>query len=344
MRDGKSLLIASRQFAREIAWKSWWHLGISTAVWLLTLAGIYFLPWQFGLPLSLLAGLLMVRLFVIFHDHMHGAILRRSWLGGTFLRLYGYLTLNPPHRWKHTHDDHHQNNCRTFGAALGSFPVLTVEQYTQSGFWGRLAYRIVRNPLVILSGYLTGFVWNMTLYPLLRAPHRNVPCALALVFHASIYIGLAMLSWKLLCFGWIVPLVIAGALGTYLFYAQHNFPGIKRYAAERWDYVLAALQSSSCLKTNSLMHWFTANIGYHHVHHLNHKIPFYRLVEAMNHIPELQSPVTTSLHPLDIARCLRLKLWDAEEECLVTFRQARRKSRVRAGLRRGDQGEYLTQA
>lgn len=330
MRDGKTLLIASRPFAKEILWKSWWHLGSTTALWILTLAAIFWLPWQFGLPLSFLAGLLMVRLFVIFHDHMHGAILRRSVMGGTLLRLYGYLTLNPPHRWKDSHDDHHQNNCRTFGAAMGSFPVLTVEQYAQANWWQRLGYRIVRNPLIILCGYFTGFVWNMTVLPLLTSPRNNGQCALALVFHACVYVGLAFLSWKLLLFGWILPLLVAGALGTYLFYAQHNFPGIKRYAAERWDYVLAALQSSSCLKTNPLMHWFTANIGFHHVHHLNHKIPFYRLEEAMTHIPELQSPTTTSLRPKDIVGCLRLKLWDTDNERLVTFRQARRSEAFRA--------------
>ena len=70
------------------------------------------------------------------------------------------------------------------------------------------------------------------------------------------------------------------------------------------------------------MHWFTGNIGYHHIHHLNAKIPFYRLPEAMAGIEEMQSPTTTSLHPLDIFRCLQLKLWDYENDRLVTFKEA----------------------
>ncbi len=74
---------------------------------------------------------------------------------------------------------------------------------------------------------------------------------------------------------------------------------------------------------NALMRWATGNIGYHHVHHLNHHIPFYRLPEAMAALPELQTPGETSLSPVDIYRCLRLKLWDAESESLITFKAAR---------------------
>jgi acyl-lipid omega-6 desaturase (Delta-12 desaturase) len=76
------------------------------------------------------------------------------------------------------------------------------------------------------------------------------------------------------------------------------------------------------------MRWFTGNIGYHHVHHLNPKIPFYRLPEAMVAIPELQAPVTTSLRPRDIVACLRLKLWDPVTEQHISWRQRRHSSQV----------------
>jgi omega-6 fatty acid desaturase (delta-12 desaturase) len=86
---------------------------------------------------------------------------------------------------------------------------------------------------------------------------------------------------------------------------------------------VAALRSSSFLRAGALTHWFTGNIGYHHVHHLNSRIPFYRLPEAMAGIPELQNPGTTSLHPMEVWRCLGLKLWDPELNRLVGFREAR---------------------
>ena len=65
------------------------------------------------------------------------------------------------------------------------------------------------------------------------------------------------------------------------------------------------------------MAWFTGNIGYHHIHHLNARIPFYRLPEVMKKIPELQTPKTTSLNPMEIIRCLRLKVWDVESQRMV---------------------------
>jgi omega-6 fatty acid desaturase (delta-12 desaturase) len=293
-------------------------------------AGIARLPWPWGFPLSVMLGLVTVRMFVIYHDYMHGAILRRSGLAGTALRLFGYLALSPPQHWRHSHDEHHHNNCRNFGASVGSFPVLTVEQYHASPLRKRMAYRVVRHPLTIACGYLTGFVWSSGLAPLIRNPRSNWQCLLAMLLHVAIYAALAMWSWKLLVFAWIIPLMVAGGLGTYLFYVQHNFPGIQRLAPERWDYVLAALQSSSFLRMGWAMNWFTGNIGYHHVHHLNHKIPFYRLPETMRGIPELQSPVSTTLSPRDVVRCLRLKLWDAVDQRLVTYGQAQSACSTRA--------------
>ena len=120
--------------------------------------------------------------------------------------------------------------------------------------------------------------------------------------------------------GLVVPLFVGSGMGSYLFYAQHNFPGAKMCSPSEWSHVDAALVSSSYMPMNPVMHWFTGNIGYHHVHHLNAKIPFYRLPEAMAGIEELQSPPTTSLYPRDVLACLRLKLWNEEEERFVSFK------------------------
>jgi len=122
--------------------------------------------------------------------------------------------------------------------------------------------------------------------------------------------------------GLLMPMAIITCLGSYLFYAQHNFPGVIRRDGSDWDHVHAALCSSSYMKMGPVMNWFTGNIGYHHVHHLNAKIPFYRLPEAMAGLEELQTPVVTTLTLRDIVGCLRLKLWDPEQSRLVTFREA----------------------
>ena len=120
----------------------------------------------------------------------------------------------------------------------------------------------------------------------------------------------------------ILPHFIATAIGSYLFYAQHNFPSVSFSDHSRWTYERAAFESSSFLVTGRIMAWFTANIGYHHLHHLNPRIPFYRLPEAVAGIPELQTPKTTSLRPAEILRCLRLKLWDPEANRMIGLREA----------------------
>ena len=113
------------------------------------------------------------------------------------------------------------------------------------------------------------------------------------------------------------PHFVASAIGCYLFYAQHNFPTVSFTDKAGWTYEKAALTSSSFMRMNGFMAWVTANIGYHHVHHLNARIPFYRLPEVMRALPELQEAKTTSLHPAEIWRCLRLKVWDVAAQRMV---------------------------
>jgi omega-6 fatty acid desaturase (delta-12 desaturase) len=115
----------------------------------------------------------------------------------------------------------------------------------------------------------------------------------------------------------MIPFFLSTAIGAYLFYAQHNFPGVIFQANEDWAYETAALKSSSYMQTNAFWAWVTANIGYHHVHHLNSRIPFYRLPEVMKALPELQGATITTLSFKDIRACLKLKIWDPEQQKMV---------------------------
>ncbi len=121
--------------------------------------------------------------------------------------------------------------------------------------------------------------------------------------------------------------------GVVLFYAQHNFPGARYQEGGGWDYAAAALAGSSYIPMNPVLCWLTGNIGYHHVHHLNARIPFYRLPEAMARVEELRSPRVTTLTPRGVYRCLRLKLWDPDRQCLVGFAGRRRASEQGRPLR-----------
>ena len=120
---------------------------------------------------------------------------------------------------------------------------------------------------------------------------------------------------------------IAG-MGSYLFYVQHNFPDATFESKEGWTYIGAAFNSTSFLKMSRIMHWVTANIGYHHIHHVNARIPFYRLPETYKAFAEFQTPKTTSMRLGDVMRCFRLKVWDPELNRMLTKQEIQNYSAI----------------
>ncbi len=322
----KDLLLASRKYAQEQPLKSWWCLLSTILIYAAALTGAVWaspLPWAWAWALrifcSIVTGLVMVRLFVLYHDHQHGTILRHSRIANGWMTIYGILTLNPPSIWNRSHNHHHKHTAKVFGADIGSYPVMTTEIYARSGRGKRFGYAAARHPLTIAAGYLTIFLYGMCVRSLLNKPREHYDSAIAIVAHLAIAVWMAWMGWGVLVMGLLIPSTIAAAMGAYLFYAQHNYPGVILQPRADWDYVTAALKSSSFIRMSPIMHWFTGNIGYHHVHHLNARIPFYRLPEAMAAMPALQSPGTTSLRPWDVVKCLRLKLWDGSKNSLVPF-------------------------
>lgn len=324
MRTGKELILATRAYAQEDRLRSWWVLLSTASAYLGALLAIQLLPfWFLKLGVSIIAGLLLVRLFVIYHDHQHNAILAKSRPAAWLMRLWGIYAMTPSSIWKHSHNHHHNHNSKIRSAHIGSYPVMTRERFKRSSRKERFKYLAIRHPLTILSGYFTVFVLGMCIIPVFESPKAHRDSIIALILHALLYIlAVSFLGWGTTLVLFFVPFFVAGALGAYLFYAQHNFPDVTYIDKDGWSYEGAALHSSSFCTMHPIMHYFTGNIGYHHVHHLNAKIPFYRLPEAFRAMPELQAPKTTSLHPKAILHCLRLKVWDVERQRMIGLREA----------------------
>jgi omega-6 fatty acid desaturase (delta-12 desaturase) len=323
MRSGQELVLATKQYASDDPAKSWAYVLSTSALLALALAGTF---WNFHLigkmVCSVFAGLLLLRLFVIYHDQQHHAILGRSRMAEVLMRVFGVFALSASSVWRSSHNHHHNHNSKLRGSHIGSFPIMTRSQFESSSRSDRIKYLVMRHPLTILFGYLTMFLYGMCLNPFLNNPKRHADCLLSLFVHIAIGIVLVtQWGWGQLLLTQTIPHFITYAIGSYLFYAQHNFPSVSLNEKSGWTYEKAALESSSYMKTSPLMAWFTANIGYHHVHHLNAKIPFYRLPEVVRGMPELQNPRTTSLLPWEIARCLRLKVWDSNAQRMIGFRE-----------------------
>jgi omega-6 fatty acid desaturase (delta-12 desaturase) len=313
-RTGKALIDATRSYDREYRIKSWWELS-STLMLLATstIVAVGLRPWPIRFLFAAVSGLLLVRMFIVFHDFMHGAILRGSPAARAILSTYGILVMTPPRVWRETHNYHHAHTAQLVGSHIGSYAMVTPRIWAGMSSRTRLHYRVVRHPLTILLGYFTVFMFGMCAMPFFRAPKKNWQAGLALWVNAVLTIGLIhFFGFATFFFGLGLPLFVATAAGSYLFYAQHNFPDVEVQPREAWSYSRAALESSSFMEMSPLMHWFTGNIGFHHVHHLNPSIPFYRLPEAMAGIAELQHPARTNLSPHEIVRCLRLKMWDPD--------------------------------
>ncbi|MEM7233493.1 MAG: fatty acid desaturase [Planctomycetota bacterium] len=326
LRRGRALVRASSEFASEDRSRSWFYLLSTCFIFVGLLAACASsLPLALRIGLSVLAGLVQVRLFVIYHDYLHHAILGKSKLASWIFQGFGLFTMSPASVWQETHDHHHRNNCRRFGFVnVGSFPVMTVDEYEACSKSDQFKYRTIRHPLTIFGGYISVFLLGFCVQAICTRAASRPSAILSLVTHFG---AMGLAGWffgvDAAILSVFLPAFIGGALGSYLFYAQHNYPGAKYRTGADWDYADAALLSSSFFQMGPVFHWFTANIGYHHVHHLNSRIPFYRLPEAMDKLDELQQPGTTSLWPRDVLRCLSLALWDPARDRLVSFAEAR---------------------
>lgn len=324
VRMGRELIQATGAFAVESAPKSWWHVGSTFVLLVAALAGAGLAPgWPLRLLLSVLAALLMVRAFITYHDYMHGAILSRSRLAGVLFRVYAALGLTPPRSWKKSHNYHHGHVGQISKGSIGAFPIMTTRMWREASPAVRARYRLERHPLTVLTGYITIFAFSICLLPLMRDPARYWDSALVLFAHGALIAVLWLFGgFDVVFFVVLLPMTIASALGSYLFFAQHSFKRMRIISSEAWTFYRAAMESSSYMRLNKIMQWFTGNIGYHHIHHLNVRIPFYRLPETMAAIPELQSPITTSLAPRDIVDCFQSCLWDEDRQRMVSYREA----------------------
>jgi len=326
MRSGKDLIFFSKQFAGERRLRSWLEIlgTILLSAIFFTATILDILPFPLRVASSILCGLLYVRVFTIYHDYQHRAILQNSLVASLIMKSIGIYLLAPEAIWKRTHEHHHNNNSKLTMTGIGSYPTVSKTRYLGLSKSEKLIYLVNRHPLTIMLGYFTLFIYWLNLKSFVQSPSKHMDSLLALVFHGVV----AFAIWNYLGVGtfvlsWFFPFLLAFGLGSYLFYCQHNFPGAKFCENHDWTYANAALSSTSFMPMNPVMQWLTGNIGYHNVHHVNSRIPFYRLMEAFESMPELKNSPTTSWNLFEVIQCFRLKVWDAEQDKMITLRQLR---------------------
>ena len=275
------------------------------------------------LALSIPAAGFLMRTFIVFHDCTHGSFLPSRQVNNWVGRFCGVLVFAPFRTWQHEHARHHATAGDLDRRGEGDVPTYTVAEYRAMSWLQRTGYRLFRNPLVMFT---IGPVFAMMIAPRFvsreaRARMNNsvmlTNLALAVVVGSFCF----LIGWQAFLAVEGPSAVLAGSAGVWLFYVQHQFEDVYWENSGDWTYADAALRGSSYLRLPKVLQFFTGNIGLHHVHHLNARVPNYNLQRAHDENPIFDSvPVLTFGDGL---RCVRLKLYDEDSARLVGWREVR---------------------
>jgi len=294
------------------------YVVLSVAMYLLVDVS-YWLVLLLAVPTS---GFLL-RTYIVFHDCTHGSFLptkkANSWVG-MFSGLFVYSNFLA---WRHAHQVHHATSGDLERRGTGDVPLWTVAEYRSKPWYWRMAYWLYRQPLLMFG---VGPLWSLVIQPRLWSRSartrikRNVMgtnVALVVLVGALVWV----VGWQDYLLVQLPTVLMAGSAGVWLFYVQHQFEDVYWESSANWTYADAALRGCSYLNLPQPLQFFTGNIGLHHVHHLQARIPNYNLQRAHDDNPIFHDVPTITFW--DGIRAVRLKLWDEDSGRMVTFAEAR---------------------
>jgi acyl-lipid omega-6 desaturase (Delta-12 desaturase) len=287
-----------------------------------------------ALPFAMLAGTLLVRVFIFFHDCGHGSFFKSHWANAVFGFICGVLTFTPYYHWRWQHAIHHGTSGHLDKRGVGDIWTMTVQEYLESTRWKRFSYRVQRNPFVLfVVAPLYIFLVRQRFASSGASPRERYS---VWWMNVALFIVAVAMSWL---FGFwtylllqVVAWMVAGASGIWLFYIQHQFEDAYWERDEQWDYTAAALQGSSYYKLPRILQWLSGNIGFHHIHHLSPNIPNYNLERCHR-----ADPIFEQVKPITLFasfKSLAYRLWDEQARKLVSFSRIRHLRRERRRHRR----------
>lgn len=309
--------------------RSLWQLAntlvLLVLAWGFTFERVIAGSWLAIFPMFLAAGLL-VRLFVLQHDCGHRSFMPTAKACDRIGVWLGILTLTPYHTWRRLHALHHATSGDLDRRGKGGeILLLTVQEYRALPWHRRLGYRLYRNPIVLLViGPLYQFLIKQRFaFDLPKEWKRErwsvyfTNIGLFSIYGALIW----AFGWQVFLLGYLPVAALASTAGVWLFYVQHQYEEGYFEHHETWSYTEAALEGSSFFRMPKVLQWMTANIGIHHIHHLDCKIPNYYLQQCMDEQPGLAARHTVTLG--DACRLINHKIWDEKTSRLLTWREYR---------------------
>ncbi len=302
-------------------------------------------------PIIILIALFAVRCFSLMHDCGHYSLFSSKRVNRGIGFILGVINAIPQYPWSRGHAFHHKNN-GNWERYRGPSALLSTEEFAKLSPSAQRRYELLRHPLMIFPGgffYLAlkprfaliagtfdfiGHLINCLKQDLgmgfekiiftYKAKHWYTAAEFwDLLFNNICVIGGWITLGYFLGFGFFlsvysIALTIAAAIFICVFFVQHNFDGSYAHKTEGWDYLLGAVEGSSYLKLPTVFKWFSADIGYHNIHHLSERIPNYNLEACHNQNVHLLAR-TKTLHMADIPDCFKFILWDADSDRLTSI-------------------------
>jgi len=328
MSELKNILSGVAAFQRPILGRSLWQLATSLGGFLVTCAAMYLclgISLWVSLPLSVLAAGFLVRIFIIQHDCGHGAFFRSQRANNIIGSLCSVMTLTPYAFWRRQHARHHgswNNLDRRAASGLDIYSsCMTVSEYHRLGRWQQWLYRLSRHPIVshlILPPAVFLLLYRIPFDAAKGWNHERRAIHVTNLALVGLFGGLGLaIGFDRVLAVQLPIMVFASIIGVWLFSVQHRFERTLWVSDADWSFAEAALRGSSHLRLPRILQWFTGNIGFHHIHHLNPRIPNYRLEDCHRTIGGLQSAPVLTLRTA--ITTLRYALWDDDLGRMVKF-------------------------
>jgi len=277
-----------------------------------------------AVPLAVLSGALLVRIFIIFHDCTHGSYFSSRRANAFVGFIAGTLTFSPYKHWRWEHAIHHGSAGNLDRRGTGDVWTMTVQEYMSASRSRRLHYRLVRNPIIlfVIAPWFVFVIKQRFASANAQRPHRRSVWWM----NVTLLFTTILLSWIFGVVSYLViqsiAMAVAGAAGLWLFYVQHQFKGVYWERNDKWDYTAAALRGSSYYKLPKALQWISGNIGFHHIHHLSPRIPNYNLQKCHESDPRFAA--VTSISLWSSLQSLKFRFWDEQSRELVGYAHIRK--------------------
>lgn len=325
----KEVNIMIKPYVKPSRRSATWQILNTLIPYFAIIVGMYFMisngiSYFLVLPVGFLGSLFLVRIFIFFHDCTHSSFLKsRKWMN-FWGHVFGTLVFTPYNQWKKEHIEHHRTVGNIDKRGVGDVWTMTVDEYKSASFWKKLGYRLYRNPIILfIIGPVYLFLINQRLPFKTKKKKEWASLLITNGFILAIILTVSFtIGFKYYLMIQVPIIFFASSMGVWLFFVQHQYEDVYWAENGEWNIFDAALKGSSVYKLPIILDWFTGSIGYHNIHHLNAKIPNYRLRGLFKSKKELQKSKIINLY--QSIKLAKLFLYDVKEKRLITYRKYRK--------------------